>query len=36
MLYRQHQMELFGYYRGLMSCYSDWVETFVRPSVRLD
>ena len=21
---------------GLMSFYSDWVETFVRPSVRLD
>ncbi|AHK70480.1 pyridine nucleotide-disulfide oxidoreductase [Gluconobacter potus] len=36
MLYRQHQIELFGYYRGLMSFYSDWVETFVRPSVRLD
>ncbi|GBR16805.1 NADH dehydrogenase [Gluconobacter frateurii NRIC 0228] len=36
MLYRQHQVELFGLYRGLISCYSNWVETFVRPSIRLD
>ncbi|MBS1075347.1 NAD(P)/FAD-dependent oxidoreductase [Gluconobacter sp. Dm-73] len=36
MLYRQHQIELFGYYRGLISFFSDWVEGFVRPSIRLD
>ncbi|WP_418609940.1 NAD(P)/FAD-dependent oxidoreductase [Gluconobacter cerinus] len=36
MLYRKHQVEIFGLYRGLISCYSDWVEGFVRPSVRLD
>mgnify|MGYP004710577997 FL=1 len=35
-LYRRHQIELFGFYRGMISLYSDWIETFVRPSVRLD
>ncbi|NHN87911.1 NAD(P)/FAD-dependent oxidoreductase [Acetobacter conturbans] len=36
MLYRQHQIELYGWYRGLMSCLADWIDTLVRPSVRLD
>ncbi len=35
-LYRQHQIELYGLTRGLMSCFSDWVDSLVRPSVRLD
>ncbi|ACI52123.1 NADH dehydrogenase [Gluconacetobacter diazotrophicus PA1 5] len=36
MLYRQHQVELYGFFRGLMSCVADWIDTMVRPSVRLD
>ncbi|MBO1326772.1 NAD(P)/FAD-dependent oxidoreductase [Acetobacter sp. TBRC 12305] len=36
MLYRQHQVELYGLSRGLMSCLADWLDTLVRPSVRLD
>lgn len=32
-LYRQHQIELYGLTRGLMSCFSDWVDSSsVRPS----
>lgn len=36
MLYRQHQIELFGWIRGLASIFADMVETVIRPSVRLD
>ena len=36
MLYRQHQFELYGTFRGLVSCLVDWLDVFVRPSVRLD
>ncbi|GBQ26279.1 NADH dehydrogenase [Acetobacter estunensis NRIC 0472] len=38
MLYRQHQVELFGVVRGLLSCLADGLDTIVRPSpsVRLD
>ncbi|WP_308718936.1 NAD(P)/FAD-dependent oxidoreductase [Komagataeibacter xylinus] len=36
MLYRQHQFELYGVFRGTMSCLVDWLDVFVRPSVRLD
>lgn len=36
MLYRKHQMELFGYYRGLASILADWIEGIIRPPVRLD
>ncbi len=36
MLYRQHQIALFGLFRGLLSFFTEWMETFVRPSVRLD
>ncbi|QEO16839.1 NAD(P)/FAD-dependent oxidoreductase [Acetobacter vaccinii] len=36
MLYRQHQVELYGLYRGLLSCFADWLDTKVRPSIRLD
>ncbi|MBM9400257.1 NAD(P)/FAD-dependent oxidoreductase [Gluconacetobacter azotocaptans] len=36
MLYRQHQVELYGLLRGVMSCLADWIDTKVRPSVRLD
>lgn len=36
MLYRQHQFELYGPVRGTISCLVDWLDVFVRPSVRLD
>ncbi|POF63906.1 FAD-dependent oxidoreductase [Novacetimonas maltaceti] len=36
MLYRQHQFELYGPFRGMVSCLVDWLDVFVRPSVRLD
>lgn len=36
MLYRQHQFELYGPVRGTISCLVDWLDMFVRPSVRLD
>lgn len=36
MLYRKHQIELFGYYRGLASILADWIEAIIRPPVRLD
>lgn len=36
MLYRQHQVELYGLFRGLMSILADRIDAFVRPSVRLD
>lgn len=36
MLYRQHQIELYGVFRGLMSCLADGIDSLVRPSVRLD
>ncbi|NLI27513.1 MAG: NAD(P)/FAD-dependent oxidoreductase [Acetobacter sp.] len=36
MLYRQHQIELYGWTRGLISCFGAWIDTFIRPSVRLD
>lgn len=36
MLYRRHQMELFGVFRGMASIFADWVETIIRPPVRLD
>lgn len=36
MLYRQHQVELYGVFRGLMSCVADLIDSMVRPSVRLD
>lgn len=35
-LYRQHQIELYGLRRGLIACLSDWLDGFVRPSVRMD
>lgn len=34
-LYRQHQVELYGVSRGLISCFSDWVSSLVNPSIRL-
>ncbi|MBV1833028.1 NAD(P)/FAD-dependent oxidoreductase [Novacetimonas pomaceti] len=36
MLYRQHQFELYGPVRGMISCLVDWLDVFVRPAVRLD
>jgi len=36
MLYRQHQFELYGTLRGAVSWLVDWLEEFVRPSIRLD
>ncbi|MFT9441364.1 MAG: NAD(P)/FAD-dependent oxidoreductase [Acetobacter papayae] len=36
MLYRQHQVELYGLYRGLLSCLADWIDALVKPSIRLD
>jgi len=36
MLYRQHQFELYGTLRGAVSWLVDWLEKFVRPSIRLD
>lgn len=36
MLYRQHQFELYGPFRGMVSCLVDWLDVFVRPAVRLD
>ncbi|GBR45094.1 NAD(P)/FAD-dependent oxidoreductase [Neokomagataea thailandica] len=36
LLYRQHQVALYGFLRGMMSFCSDWIEGRVRPSVRLD
>ncbi|MBS4075520.1 NAD(P)/FAD-dependent oxidoreductase [Ameyamaea chiangmaiensis] len=36
MLYRQHQFAVFGVARGLLAWFVDWLESFVRPSVRLD
>lgn len=36
MLYRQHQVELYGLYRGLLSCLADWIDALVQPSIRLD
>lgn len=35
-LYRQHQFEIYGPWRGFVSCVVDWLDNFVRPSVRLD
>ncbi|OUJ12845.1 NAD(P)/FAD-dependent oxidoreductase [Acetobacter okinawensis] len=36
MLYRKHQVELYGLLRGLASIFADRIETFIRPPVRLD
>ncbi|MFT8718575.1 NAD(P)/FAD-dependent oxidoreductase [Acetobacter sp.] len=36
MLYRQHQVELYGFTRGMIACFADWIDSLVRPSVRLD
>ncbi len=36
MLYRKHQVELYGWWRGLASIFADRIETFIRPQVRLD
>ncbi|MFT8517263.1 MAG: NAD(P)/FAD-dependent oxidoreductase [Acetobacter persici] len=35
-LYRQHQFELYGVPRGAIACLTDWLDRFVRPSVRMD
>lgn len=35
-LYRQHQIELYGLPRGLIACFTDWLDGFVRPSIRMD
>ncbi|GAN68762.1 NAD(P)/FAD-dependent oxidoreductase [Acetobacter orleanensis] len=35
-LYRQHQFELYGVTRGAIACLTDWLDRFVRPSVRMD
>ncbi|MFH7810826.1 MULTISPECIES: NAD(P)/FAD-dependent oxidoreductase [Acetobacter] len=35
-LYRQHQFELHGPFRGAIACFTDWLDGFVRPSVRMD
>lgn len=35
-LYRQHQFELYGLTRGAIACLTDWLDRFVRPSVRMD
>lgn len=35
-LYRQHQFEIYGPLRGMLSILSDWLEKFIRPRVRLD
>ncbi|GBQ92642.1 NADH dehydrogenase [Acetobacter nitrogenifigens DSM 23921 = NBRC 105050] len=36
MLYRQHQIELYGFWRGMMSLLADLVDAAARPSARLD
>lgn len=33
MLYRKHQIELYGLLRGLASIFADRIETFIRPPV---
>ncbi|ANA13184.1 MULTISPECIES: NAD(P)/FAD-dependent oxidoreductase [Acetobacter] len=35
-LYRQHQFELYGPFRGMIACFTDWLDGFVRPPVRMD
>ena len=35
-LYRQHQFELYGPFRGAIACFTDWLAGFVRPPVRMD
>lgn len=35
-LYRQHQFELYGPWRGAVACIVDWLDRFVRPPIRLD
>lgn len=36
MLYRQHQVEIYGFWRGLMSLVADRIEVTIRPQARLD
>ncbi|MBS4075711.1 NAD(P)/FAD-dependent oxidoreductase [Ameyamaea chiangmaiensis] len=36
MLYRQHQVEIYGFWRGLMSLLADRIDVAIRPAARLD